>query len=485
MPRKGPDGAYRYRSIADAILKRIEAGHWLAGDRLPSVRQLMREQSASMSTIVRALVLLESASHIRSQPRSGWRVAQGPAPDAGASWYTSTSGEASEVVINRLIVKMLSAVSDGAMLSMGSTAIDQSLLPLKALKRALLAVARRPDEPGLNASLSPLGDHGLRVQIAKLMALRGVHAAPDDVVITSGDGISLELALQLIAPPGSVVAVESPTYFGVLQALENLGLKAIEIATDSRTGIDLAALAEALKRLPIRALVVMPICQNPFGSLMPAAAKTALMALAERHDLAIIEDDLYGELYYRDPRPTALKAADRDGRVIYCSSLSRTLSPGWRIGWMMPGRWRDQFLEQKIVRANSASSLPQVVLAHYLSGRGAMRHLAGLRALFFAQMPRVRSLILAHFPPGTRVTEPQGGYLFWIELPRQINAVALAEAAFRQGISIAPGPIFSATQGFQNCIRLSIGTILMPRIEAGIATLGMLAAGLADGGTRS
>ena len=479
MPRKGPDGAYRYRSIAADILTRIEAGHWLLGERLPSVRQLMQEQGASMSTIVRALLSLESAGRIRSVPRSGWRVAQAPLPDTGMSWYTSTTGVASDVSINRLVVQLLSSVSDGSMLSMGTTAIDQSLLPLKALKRALLAVARQPGELALSASLSPLGDHGLRVQIAKLMATRGVRVTPDEVVITSGDGVSLEVALQLIAPPGSVVAVESPAYFGTLQALENLGLKAIEIATDSRTGIDLTVLAEALQRHPIRALVVTPTCQNPFGSLMPPDAKAGLLALAEQHDLAIIEDDLYGELYYRDPRPAALKANDSSRRVIYCSSLSRTLSPGWRIGWMIPARWRDRFLEQKIVRANSASSLPQVVLAHYLSGRGAMRHLADLRAIFYAQMPRVRSLIAAHFPPGTRVTEPQGGYVFWIELPPHINAIALAEAAFRQGISIAPGPIFSATQGFQNCIRLSIGTVLTPRIEEGIAVLGALASGTA------
>lgn len=480
MPRKTPDGSYRYREIAASIRERIDAGHLRAGERLPSVRQLMRDYDASMATVVRAQVQLETESCIRSVPRSGWFVVDRFDGHAPAPWTTRSAETASPVTVNQLVLQTLSAASDASIISMGSTVVDNSLLPAKALNRALVSVARNLPELALGAGGSPLGDPELRTQIARLMAQRGVLAAPDDIVITAGDGVSFEMVLQLVAPKGSVVAVESPTYFGTLQALENLGLDVIEIATDARRGIDLTALSAALTAHDIRAIVVTPTCQNPFGFTMAEDAKAALLELAEQHDLAIIEDDIYGDLHQGDRRPSALKSHDREGRVIYCSSFSRSLSPGWRIGWMMPGRWREQFLQQKIIRGNNTSALPQAVLAHYLAQRGYQKHLDRLRKTFTKQMPTIRELVRQHFPSGTKITEPQGGYVFWIELPLNCDAIALSQQAFKAGISVAPGSIFSASNRFTNCLRLSIGAPLSPQIEETVVRLGSLACAMQE-----
>jgi len=481
MPRKTPEGSYRYRAIAASIREQIDAGHLRTGERLPSVRQLMRDHAASMATIVRALMMLEADACIRSAPRSGWFVTDRVAVQPATQWRTRSAPAASPVAVNQLVLQMLSAASDASIVSMGSTVVDRSLLPAKALNRALVSMARRRPELALGAGGSPLGDLELRTQIARLMAQREVLVRPDEIVITAGDGLSFEMILQLIAPKGSVVAVESPTYFGTLQALENLGLEVMEIATDAKRGIDLAALSEALESHDIRAVIVTPTCQNPFGFTMGEDAKAALLELAEKHDLAIVEDDIYGDLYQGDFRPSALKSRDRSDRVVYCSSFSRSLSPGWRIGWTIPGRWREQFLQQKIVRGNSTSTLPQAVLAHYLAQRGYMGHLDRLRKTFAAQMPTVRELIGRHFPSGTKVTEPRGGYIFWIELPADCDAVALSLQAIKVGISIAPGPIFSAGNRFSNCLRLSIGAPLSPRIEKAIGILGRSACDMAEG----
>ena len=475
MPKKSHATDFRYRRIADALGEQIKAGHWQTGDRLPSVRALMQRVDASMSTIVNALLLLEASGMIRSMPRSGWFVAYSKM--AADSWRTTSAEKPMPVSVNQMVLRLLSSVDDTAIMAMGSTTIDRTLLPVAELNQAMALVARRQPDRTVRSGQSVLGEEDLRRHIARLMAVRdpgGVPVMPDEIVITAGDGLSMEMILQLVAQNG-VVAVESPTYFGNLQALENLGLKVIEIATDATHGIDLAALERALQQQPIRAVIVSPTCQNPFGFTMSPDAKCGLLELARRHDLTIIEDDIYGELFFGRSVPPTLHSLDRDGRVVFCSSFSKTLSPSWRVGWMIPGVWRDRFLAQKLVRGNGVSSLPQLVLAQYLSGRSYSRHLVALRALFQAQALMIRKCVLHHFPAGTKVAEPQGGYVFWIELPDRCDAVQLSVLALNHGISIAPGAIFSADNRFPHAIRLSVGAELTPFIRESIAQLGLLA----------
>jgi len=480
MPKKSHVADFRYRRIADALAGQIKAGHWQTGDRLPSVRALMRQSDASMSTVVSALLLLEADGMIRSMPRSGWFVAY--TEMIADSWRTASAEKPMPVSVNQMVLRLLSSVDDTTIMAMGSTTIDRALLPVAELNQAMAIVARRQPDRTVRSGQSALGEENLRRHIARLMAARdagGVPVMPDEIVITAGDALSMEMILQLVAQNG-VVAVESPSYFGNLQVLENLGLKVIEIATDATHGMDLAALEQALGQQAIRAVIVSPTCQNPFGFTMSRDAKRGLLELAHRYDLTIIEDDIYGDLFFGPGVPPTLHSLDREGRVVFCSSFSKTLSPSWRVGWMIPGVWRERFLAQKLVRGNGVSTLPQLVLAQYLCGRGYPRHLAALRALFQAQAPLIRKCVLDYFPAGTKVTEPQGGYVFWIELPKRCDAVQLSTLAFNHGISIAPGAIFSADNRFPNAIRLSIGAALTPSIRQSIAQLGVLANGMGN-----
>jgi DNA-binding transcriptional MocR family regulator len=466
---------YRYRQLADDLRTRIHARHWHPGERLPSVRMLMAEQSASMATAVRALQRLEQLGYVVSRPRSGWFVAAQLPKTQAANWTTFSAPAAVPVSVGRQIYRVLASVSQPGLLPLGSAVVDVGLLPLRELRRATMAVARTHPDIGLRPPTSPLGNPALRVQIARLMAQRGVHVGPEQIVVTAGDGLAFEMALRLVVPAGGVVAIETPTYFGILQSLEALGLHALEIATDARSGIDLDALEAALREGGVHAIAVNPTFHNPFGGLMSDAAKARLVALASRYQVPLIEDDVYGDLYQGARRPLSLQSFDRDGNVIHCSSFSKTLTPAWRIGWITPGRWLEAFVERQLLSAHIVNTLSQAILAEYLAGRAYAQHLQRLRKLFAAQNPRVRALILAAFPDALSVTDPQGSFLFWIELPVHVDATALAGQALRNGISIAPGPIFSATRRFRNCIRLSVGQRLTPAIEAGIRTLGELA----------
>ncbi|CAN7195232.1 PLP-dependent aminotransferase family protein [Pseudoduganella sp. LjRoot289] len=469
---------YRYRHIADAIERRVEANHWMWDERLPSVRHFMSEYEASMSTVVRALILLESAGVLRSVPRSGWYLARKPAAAQQPANGTAATAPAPQAGVDELVLRVLSpSPKEGPQLfSMGSTTLDPSLVPVRSLNRSMAAVARTPCHLG---ALPALGHYGLRMQIAKLMAGRNVHVAPDDILITSGDGHCLDTILQILVPPGGLVAVECPTYFGNLQAIEALGLRALELATDNETGIDLEALARAFEKETISAVIVTSNCQNPLGFTMSQAAKIALLELAGRHGATVIEDDVYGDLYFQRRNSAALLSYDHGGRLVYFSSFSKTLSSSWRIGWVIPGMWKTRLLEQKTVRAASPSALPQAVLAHYLAKRDYQRHVSHLREVFSSQVARIREAVLRYFPAGTRVTEPSGGYVFWIELPGNIDAVRLSELAFEQGVNVAPGIIFSSGRQFQRNIRLSIGAPFSQRIETAIETVGAAAMELA------
>ncbi|WP_317205781.1 PLP-dependent aminotransferase family protein [Janthinobacterium sp.] len=466
--------AYRYQRIADAIQRRVDANHWMRDERLPSVRHFMHEYEASMSTVVRALILLESAGVLRSVPRSGWYLARKPAPPPAARAVAPVP----QAGTGELVLRVLAPAPKGGapLLSMGSTTLDPGLVPVHSLNRSLAAVARTQGHLG---ALPALGHYGLRMQIAKLMAGRNVHVAPDDILITSGDGHCLETILQILVPPGGLVAVECPTYFGNLQAIEALGLRTLEVATDGKTGIDLEALARAFERDTISAVIVTSNCQNPLGFSMSPEAKIALLELADRHGATVIDDDVYGDLHFQKRSSAALLSYDRSGRVVYFSSFSKTLSSNWRVGWIIPGIWKTRLLEQRTVRAASPSALPQAVLAHYLAKRDYQRHVSHLREVFSCQVPRVREAILRHFPSGTRVSEPSGGYVFWIELPENIDAVRLSELAFEQGVNVAPGVIFSSGRQFERHIRLSIGAPFSQLIETAIRTVGAAAQKLA------
>jgi DNA-binding transcriptional MocR family regulator len=372
------------------------------------------------------------------------------------------------------IFEVLDASRANVVVPLGSAFPSPLLFPLKHLHRALVRGLRRLDPWRTVADLTP-GNPELRRQIALRYSLDGIGIPADEIVITDGGMEALNLCLQAVTRPGDAVIIESPTFYVALQALERLGLRAIEVATHPSAGVDLVALEHALQRQRVAACWLMTNFQNPIGALMSEPNKRRLVALLAKHGVPLIEDDVYGELYYGAERPKPAKAFDGDN-VLHCSSFSKCLAPGYRLGWALPGRFREQVARLKLTRTLAVAAPVQEGLSDYLARGGYDRHLRQLRHTLALQQTAMSAAVLRHFPAGTKASRPEGGYFLWVEFPAGVNALSLQREACLRNIGVAPGPMFSARGEFRNCIRLNFGHHWDAKIEAAIATLGALAA---------
>jgi DNA-binding transcriptional MocR family regulator len=302
----------------------------------------------------------------------------------------------------------------------------------------------------------------------------GVRLPLEELVITNGALEALNLCLQTVTQPGDLVAIEAPAFYATLQVLERLKLKAVEIPVHPREGIDLGVLAERLESLPIKACWFMSSLQNPIGASLSEAKKSELYALLQRHQVPLIEDDVYAELYYGQQAPKPAKAFDTEGLVMHCGSFAKSLAPGYRIGWVAAGRFAQKIERLKLMTSLCASMPAQAAIADYLQHGGYDRHLRKLRYALEEQQSAMLAAIARYFPAQTRVSQPAGGYFLWLELPEQMDSLKLFQMALAQGISIAPGPIFSPTQRFRNCIRLNYGSPWTEESEKAMETLGRI-----------
>lgn len=467
----------RYERYAAEIAESIRKQTLRPGDRLPSVRKASASRGISPSTVFEAYYLLEAKGLIQARPRSGYYVSARALPAGDGPRASAPGKRSTRVEISDLVFEVLGSVAERDVVPLGSAFPGASLFPLDRLARAMGAGMRRLDPWRIVEGL-PRGSAALRRHIALRYALDGTTIHPDELIITSGALDALNLCLQAVTRPGDVVAIESPTFYAALQAIERLQLKAIEVATDPRDGIDLAALATVLAAHPVKACWLMPNFQNPLGSLMPDANKRALVDLLRKHQVPLIEDDVYGELYYGPTRPRPAKAYDRDGLVMHCSSFSKCLAPGYRVGWVAAGRYARQIQRLKLMTTLSAAVPSQEGIAEYLTHGGYDRHLRHLRHALEVQQALTRQAIARHFPAGTRVTQPEGGYFLWVELPPSIDALALHQQALLHDISIAPGQLFSNDRRFKHFIRINYGHADDTRIAAAMRTVGMLACAL-------
>ena len=346
-------------------------------------------------------------------------------------------------------------------------------LPTAKLSRIMSVVAREAGAAGINYDMPP-GSEKLRREIARRSLDDGLNLAPDEIITTCGGTEALTLCLRAVTRPGDVVAVESPTYFGVLQQIEELGLKAVEIPMHPRDGMNLEALEQALKKRRIAACLAVPNFNNPLGSLMPDENKRRLVEILSRRAVPLIEDDINGSLQYHGIRPRVAQSYDHHGRVLLCGSFSKTIAPGYRVGWLVPGRYYDKVKALKTTSTLATASLPQLAIAEFMANGGYDRHLRSLREKFSVQIAQMSCAVVDAFPAGVKLTRPTGGFVLWVELPRKVSALKLHDLALAEKISIAPGPMFSANQGFQNFIRLNCGHPWSPEIERAVNVLGRL-----------
>jgi DNA-binding transcriptional MocR family regulator len=469
----------RYEALAQEIADSIARGVFRPGDRLPSVRETRERRGVSPSTVFQAYYLLEARGLVEPRARSGYFVTHASATQAEPATAQPQAGE-HQVEVSELVFQVLGHARDRKLVPLGSAFPSPALFPLAKLGLALGKAARKLDPWKSVDDLTP-GSPGLRRQIGLRYLAMGCKVDVQEVVVTNGAMEALNLCLEAVTRPGDLVAVESPTFYAALQALERLGLRAVEVATHPRTGVDVAALAAVLDQHPVKACWLMPNFQNPLGSLMPDAAKQDLVALLARHDIPLIEDDVYGELYFGDRKPRPAKTWDQKGLVMHCSSFSKNLAPGYRVGWTAAGRFATAVGKRKLMSSLAASAPIQEGLSAYLQGGGYDRHLRQLRQALAQQRLLVLRAVARYFPAGTKVTQPEGGYFIWVELPQGADALEVHRRALSQGISVAPGHLFSADRRFSHHLRINFGHPENKRVEEALRTIGKIARALLGG----
>lgn len=467
----------RYEQLAADVQQMIARGSLKPGDRLPSVRALQSRRAISPATVLKAYALLEARGAVESRPRSGYFVAH--AAPASTAPKPAPEPLPMQVAVSDLVFQLLGATRERRLLPFGSAFPSPLLFPLPALA-STLARSTRALDPWATVTDLPPGSAALRAEIARRYLLVGAQVDPDGILITNGAMEALNLCLQAVTRPGDVVALESPTFYAALQAVERLGLRAVEVPTDPRTGIDPQALRRVLDAQPVRACWFMSSFQNPLGATVPEAHRAGIVQLLAERGVALIEDDVYAELYFGARAPRPYKSVDRDGRtVLHCSGFAKSLAPGWRIGWVAGARHAPT-LERLKTMSSLATNIPaQEALAVYLRQGAYERHLRRLRQRLASQQEELLAAIARHFPKGTRATRAEGGYFSWVELPAGVDALELHRLAMAEGIGLSPGPMFSAQRAYRNCIRLNYGHPWDAALRRGIARLGRLATQLA------
>ncbi|MBV2262431.1 MAG: PLP-dependent aminotransferase family protein [Thauera sp.] len=462
-----------YQDFADRTAQRIAEGVLRPGDKLLSVRQACKTHGISPITVTQAYHLLESRGLIEARPKSGYFVRARLGSRLPEPEMTHPAGGSTALEVSDFIFQILDSVRDPAIVPLGSSFPDARLYPLDKLGRFLAAAARHLDPLATVTDLPP-GNDELRRQLALRYLAHGASVSPQEIVVTSGAMDGLNLCLQALTRPGDLIAIESPTFYAGLQASERLGLEVIEIPSHPREGVSLDALADALRHHPIKACLFMLNFANPTGSRVPDDNKRALVELLHQHQVPLIEDDVYAELYFGPEAPRCSKAMDTEGLVLHVSSFSKCLAPGYRLGWVAAGRYAKEVQRQKYSTSLATAVPMQIALADYLKHGGFDNHLRHLRRQLARQEAQLLAGIEEHFPPGIRLARPDGGYFLWLELPPRIDTLRLHEGALAQGISIAPGPIFSAKREFSNYLRLNFGHPATPRQDDALAILGSL-----------
>jgi DNA-binding transcriptional MocR family regulator len=474
---------YRYEELASFITGVVDKGTLRPGARAPSLRQITKQRRISLSTALQAYRLLEDRGILEAKPQSGFYVTKGPVSLAPPA-MSRPPGKATNVAVSNVVHTLLEYAADRRLVPLGCAVPSAEVLAAGRLDR-FLARAARVKGADYNTYTVPKGDRRLREEIASRAMRWGQALSPDDIAITCGCTEALTLALKAVSRPGDTIAIESPTYFGLLHVIETLELKALELPTHATNGIDVAALAHALERRSIKACLFSSSFNNPLGSTMPEEKKVSVLNLLAKHGVPLIEDDIYGDIYFGAERPKPFTALDPRGTTIYCSSFSKTIAPGYRVGWIATARHMDRILRNKFASTLCGPALPQAALADFLASGGYDSHLRRIRRIFEDNIDQMIRTIEKTFPKGTRVTRPAGGFVIWVELPKPLKSRELFDRALEEGICFAPGDIFSASDRYAHCLRLSCGYAWDARIEKGLKTLGAIASNTSSRGKSS
>jgi len=463
---------FLYNDIANAIASQIRTGVLKSGDRLPSVRVLCKDHGISMNTAKRVFLELEAQSLIDSKPQSGYFVSRQSSIKLPLPEVSRPSSVANDNEPDELISKVYADMGDEGLTLFSISALSGDLLPLVKLKKEIGHAVRDLKDVG-TAYESLQGNVKLRRMVAVRSLAWGGDLHENDVITTNGAINAVSLCLMALGKPGDTVAMESPCYPGTLQLVISLGFKVLELPTHPVTGLEINALKEAIPKINICLLV--PNFNTPLGSCVPDEHKKEIVSLLSRHQIPLIEDDVYGDLYFGMQRPKCCKSFDKEGNVLWCSSVSKSLAPGFRVGWVAPGKYKEKLLKLKRIHSISSASIIQESVANFLKTGKYENHLRQLRRILQDNYQNYIHAIAQYFPEGTKISRPQGGLSIWVEFSKRIDTRKLYDLAIKQQISIAPGRMFTLQDQFENCMRLCIGLAWSTEVKFKLKQLGNLA----------
>ncbi|MBO9732101.1 MAG: PLP-dependent aminotransferase family protein [Chitinophaga sp.] len=468
---------FQYIDIANRIESMINNDTYPLGEKLPSLRVISEHFGVSVGTSLKAYGLLTDKGLLAAREKSGYIALRKSMGQTAQPVATTTAPAIREINVSRIISKM--PVDAGpyppGFISFFNASLDTHMIPFNAVRRSLQKASR--DLTGAHLQYeSTLGNQQLREQIARLSFYWNGSLSADDILVTNGTLEALSLCLRAVTQPGDTVVVESPCYYGILQCLEQLQLKVIELSCDPEQGIQIAQLETIIQSFDIAACLFIPNFNNPNGVLISDEKKKWIAEMAVKRRLPVIEDDVYGELYFGSTRPSTIKTYDKHGWVMQCSSFSKTVACGYRIGWCVPGRFLEKVSQLKATTNIASATVLQLSVADLLSSGTYQRHLRKLRPLLHKQVVLTSQYIEQYFPEGTKISQPDGGIVLWVELPKQVDAMKLQKLALEQRINIAPGPLFSSTGGYRNYIRISCNKEWNRQVEQAIRKLGKLVA---------
>ena len=466
---------FRYIQLAASLESKIANGVYRAGEKLPSVRKLHQQTGLSITTVYQSLIELEKRGVVEARQKSGFYVKPRLTHILPPPTLKRHRPVAKKVSINAVAASIVEAMGDRRILQLGGTVVSPDLLPHKELHRIVRTMTHKNLTDLMTLYENPTGNVALRRQLARRSLDLLQETGIDDIVVTSGCIEAVSLCLQAVARPGDTILVESPTYPWFLQLIEDLNMLALELPTDPSSGVDLDSLEETTRKHVVKAAILVPNFHNPLGFLMPDDKKKFLVSFMQKRNIPIIEDDIHGDLYFSGQRPATLKSFDRSGMVLYCNSFSKTVAPGLRIGWTIPGAFHDRVRQLKINTGIASPGITQHVVAEYLNRGSHERHLRNLRTALKNQVHNMAMLVAHNFPEGTRITAPKGGLMLWIEMNSRVDGLKVFHTAREAGISILPGAMCSTTRRYNHCIRISCGSPVNKKIEAGIQTLADIA----------
>ncbi len=464
-----------YHRVAGELAQAITGGSLRTGDRLPSVRQLCQRHGVSPSTVTLAYRWLENQALVEARPKSGYFVAarHDPLPEPEIDTRMGSPGF---VTPDDLTREFLFGADDPDAAPSFCPMPARELLPEAKLRHLMARMNRQHPEYASRYLIT--GSPALRQEVARRTVSAGVRLRPEEIILTHGGTEAIFLALRTVAQAGDTIAVESPCYWMLLEIIRSLGLRSVEIPTHPREGLSVEALDLATQQPgAIKACVVLPNFHNPLGSLMPVASKRRLVALSAERGFTLVETDIYGETYFGDERPPVLKSFDTRDDVILCSAFTKTVAPGYRVGWMAPGRHFKVAQSHKFHTSITGSLLQQEVIAEFIRDGGYDHHMRKLRAALKLQCQQMSEAVARHFPAGCKLSRPQGGFMLWIEMPRQVDSRKVFEQARREHIGCAPGATFSCSSRFDHFLRVHYGEPWSAKLDAHIKRLGQIVAG--------